>query len=346
MTELNTPFVETEQDKIRQARVKYEWNELDKNLRYLVYFIRRRLRKDWDIVIAISGEEGSGKSTFGILLSSLIDKKWNLLDNMALIPDEKEVVREYCKLNKYQCYMIDEAVRAFYKMNFMTTMTQTLVKMWATERYQNKATLLLIPRFTDLVENFRNHRVKLWIHIIARGKGIAYIRDDDPHNNDPWSIDYARNLKKKWNKKKNLSLLTVEERIEIEKRLPNFLFAFDFPDLDPEFKKLYNKLKTQSRKDVEEYQIGNKKKGESNKMNELRDQRDELIYTMIKEKKTSYKEIQDQFNLKQSQVRRIIKKISDKKEKEKQKIDKIEDETGLHRSLDIALKVEEMKNGR
>jgi len=336
--------VETEKDRIREIKLEYDWKDLDKNLRYLIYYIRRRLRKDWDIVVALSGEEGSGKSTLGGLMASLVDKKFNLIDNMALLPDEKQVVREYCKLNKYQCYVIDEAVRAFYKMNFMTTMTQTLVKMWATERYQNKATFLIIPRFTDLVENFRNHRVKLWIHVMARGRALVYIRDDDPHNNDPWSINLARKIKSRYNKKKNLSLLTIEERIAIERKLPNFLFEFEFPDYTPEFKKAYQKLKEDSREELESAGKTEADKKESGTVIELRGQRNELIYVMYKEKNMSLKEIEKSFNLSRAQVKKAIDDTSKKREEREKKKEKYEDLTGVHTLLDTAIKIQEQQN--
>jgi len=337
-------ITESEEDRIRKIRITYDWKDLDKNLRYLIYFIRRRLRKDWDIVIALSGEEGSGKSTLGGLMASLIDKKFNLIDNMALLPDEKQVVKEYCALNKYQCYVIDEAVRAFYKMNFMTTMTQTLVKMWATERYQNKATLLIIPRFTDLVENFRNHRVKLWIHVICRGRALVYIRNDDPHNNDPWSINLARKIKSRYNKRKNLSLLTIDDRVAIERKLPNFLFEFRFPDYPIEFKKAYQKLKEESRIELDKIGETSKDKKESNTTTQLRSQRNEMIYVMYKDKNIPMKEIENTFNLSRTQVKRAldgVQKIRDESAKNKEKY---EDITGVHTLLDTALKIQEQQN--
>lgn len=327
-------------NKIRQIKLVYDWKTLDKNFRYLVYYLRKRLRRDWDIVIALTGEEGSGKSTCAGLVGCLVDKKFNLIDNMALLPDKDQIVKEYFNLKKYQCYVIDEAIRSLYKMTFMTSVTQTLVRMWATERYQNKATILVIPRFTDLVENFRNHRVKLWIHVIARGRALVYIRDDDPHNTDPWNMNYARKIKEKYNKKKNLSLLTIEERINIEKKLPNFLFDFTFPDFSPEFKKAYQSLKVKSRdiltKEKED------KKEEPKTIQDLKIQRDGLIYSLI-EKGTSQKEISKSFNLSIQKVKNALKRAKERKEKELAKRKDIENIGGIHKQLESALETEQYK---
>lgn len=332
------------EEDFRKVRVQYDWKALDKNLRYLVLFIRKRVRKDWDLVISVTGEEGSGKSSFACLFGSLIDRKFNLVDNMAFLPDEKEIVKGYTMLRKYQCYVIDEAIRAFYKMSFMTTMTQTLVRMWATERYQNKITMLVIPRFTDLVENFRNHRVKVWIHIIGRGRGIVYIRDDDPHNSDPWNIKSAQAYKSSIAKRKNASLLTMEERINIERKMKNYLFDFSFPDLDNEFKRVYQKMKIASRKELEKQSATEEEKEEGTQITQLRTQRDELIYSMVKENDIPQKEIQLKFNLTQKQLKGILDKVHNKKLLKEQEKKTFEDNTGLHTMLDKALEYEEQKS--
>jgi len=334
-------LINEDQNKIK---ITYTWYDLDKNLRFLISTIRKRLRKDWDLVMAISGEEGCGKSTLGILVGALIDKRFNMVDNLALLPDEKEIVREYTKLKRYQCYVIDEAIRALYKMSFMSRMTQTLVRMWATERFQNKGTILIIPRFKDLTENFRNHRVKLWIHVLARGTAVAYVRDDDPHTFDPWHFKEAQNYKKLASKKKPIASMSVEQRVRIESKMKNYLFTFSFPDLPEDVKKVYQRLKIQSRRDLKTDEEKVIEKKTSNALNEARTQRDKLIFKMIRELGVSRKEIQKQFDLKQSQVTRILHKVEKIKAEEQLEEEIKEDEVGVHRLLDTALKIEEMKN--
>jgi len=220
---------------------------LDDELIAFINLLKKRLRQDWDIVLAITGEEGSGKSTLGMLLGKLIDKRFDFEKNVSFLPDEKEIRDEFTALKKYQCYVIDEAIRSLYKMNFMSNLQQMLVQMWATERYQNKATIMIIPRFKDLTENFRNHRVKIWIHVLTRGHAIVYLRDDDPHSKDPWQFDYMERFKMKAYGRKNVATIDVAKRLSIERKMRNYLFDFTFPDLDPVDKQKYNYMKHQSR---------------------------------------------------------------------------------------------------
>jgi len=326
----------------REIPLKYNWISLNKNLKHLAIFIRKRLRKDWDLVICISGEEGCGKSTLGMLLGAITDKRFNLMDNVAFLPDEKQIVKEYTKLKKYQCYVIDEAIRALYKMSFMTTMTQTLVRMWATERYQNKCTILILPRFKDLTENFRNHRVKLWVHVISRGVAVVYVRDDDPHTKDPWNFEFAYKYKLKVGKKQPIATLSLERRLFIESRMKNYLFDFTFPDLPDDFKKVYENLKIQSRSEMNKQEEEAKIK-KYPKLTEMTNQRNELIFKMINDLKVSQKEVMEQFDLSRQQVAHILKKEeknTKKKEFEKQTEEQI---IGVDRHLDTALKIEEQK---
>ena len=326
-----------------KLKLEYEWTALDKNLRYLIKYIRERLRKDWDLVMSITGEEGCGKSTLGMLLGALIDKRFNLKDNVAFLPDEKEIVREYTKLRKYQCYVIDEAIRALYKMSFMTTMTQTLVRMWATERYQNKCTILIVPRFKDLTENFRNHRIKIWIHVLSRGKAVVYVRDDDPHTKDPWNFDAAFKYKIKAGRKQPIATMSLDRRLYIESKMKNYLFDFNFSDLPDDFKIQYQNLKLESRGELEKQEESKKEGKKSPKIQELTLQKNKSIYKMIKELGVSQKEVAIQFNLKKQQITRIMKKMEENEKEEALENEIEESAMGIDKFLDTALKIQEQR---
>jgi len=100
--------------------------------------IRKRLRMDYDLVLAITGEEGSGKSTLALHLGKVIDKRFNMEKSMAFLPDEKEIVSEFGAIKKYGVYIIDEAIQALHKYKWMSQLQQIIVRMYATERWQNK----------------------------------------------------------------------------------------------------------------------------------------------------------------------------------------------------------------
>jgi ABC-type dipeptide/oligopeptide/nickel transport system ATPase component len=322
---------------------------IDKELLAFCNLIKRRLRQDWDIVLAITGEEGSGKSTLGMLIAGLIDNRFDFEKNVSYLPEAEEVKKQFTSLKRYQCYVIDEAIRALYKMNFMSNLQQTLVQMWATERFQNKATIMIIPRFRDLTENFRNHRVKIWIHVISRGQAVVYIRDDDPHNSDPWLFDYMQKYKQKAFGRRNIATIDIAARLKIERRMRNYLFEFDFPDLDPIDKNTYNYQKHQSRIRYMEEEKVNKKTSQGKMATQYRDARDLLIWNIVNKygagKKTALmEEMCESLNLTKASYKKILKKIDGVKQEEMDREERINSYVGVDRFLDQALQHEKNKN--
>jgi len=321
----------------------YDKNKLDPDLKKLALTIRRRLRKDKDLVIGISGGEGTGKTTLGIILGALIDPKFDLERSISLIPNEQEIKEEFNKLGRYQCYMIDEAIRSLYKMNFMSNLQQMLIQMWATERYQNKATIMIIPRFKDLTEYFRNHRVKLWIHVFDRGRAVLYLRDDNPYLDDPWHL---KDIDKKFKKAKdNYVDMDVDQKIERESKRMNYFDNIFFPDLPEELKKKYFELRQESReiffqelKEQEETQI-------SKTARQLRQTRDRLIHYLMKIKKPlNYEGLEEITTISKPTLMKIVKSQQKIVDKENLAREKLIGETGVDKHLAEAIEIQRKRN--
>jgi len=234
-------------DNIREEVIEFEV-DLDEDLLTYCKSMKSKLRKDWDNVNAISGvKEGCGKSTFGIIQGFLIDPKFDLIRNIAFIPDANQISKQFNELPKYSYFLIDEAIKALYKLGWYSVIQQSITKMYATERWQNKCSCVIMPRFRDLTENFRNHKVQYWFHILARGYGVCFVRDEDKDVKDPWHFDENLKYKNKWNRG-SIKNLTLNKIIIAEKRTKNYLFDFSFPQLPSEIEKLYKRLRVESRK--------------------------------------------------------------------------------------------------
>ncbi len=321
---------------------------IDKRLKDFANLVKRRLRQDWDLVIAITGEEGCGKSTFAMILGALIDRRFDFEKNVSFLPDEKEIRNEFRRLKKYQCYVIDEAIRSLYKMNFMSSLQQSLIQMWATERFQNKATILVLPRFKDLTENFRNHRVKVWIHVLARGHAVAYIRDDDSHSKDPWLFDYTFKYKFKAFKRSNVATIPVEERLKIERKLRNYLVDFEFPDMSEEDKSRYNELKHISRV---EYLAQEKEKAKYSKGKvaaPLREARNWLIGFVVDELSKGKKNkriimLSKRLELTIPTIKKAIKEYRKQRKEELAKKERDNFYSGVDRHLEQAIRLQKSK---
>ena len=211
--------------------------------------IRKRLRKDYDFVCAITGEqEGIGKTTLAYWLAKAIDPKFGFKKNMAFLPDYQEIEVMYNAMPQYSVLVIDEAIKSLHKHKWAERFQQRIIEMYATERYQNKATIVVIPRFKDLTENLRNHKIHLCIHVLARGLAIVYRKIYDKDLTDIWLLEDS--IKRKEYMIKARARLDLSKRLEIERRSKNYLMEIKFPDMPEEVKVKYQEMKIESRNKV------------------------------------------------------------------------------------------------
>ena len=240
------------------------------NLVSLCNGIKKRILKDWDIVIAITGEEGVGKSTLAGHICKHIDKDFDWVKNVAYLPTHAEIEDKFQNLQQYQAFLVDEAIKVLYKLKWSDALQIRINEMYATERWQNKVTVMCIPRFSDFNELFRNHRIKIWIHVIDRGLAVAFIREDvNIFQNDPWRLKENAKLIDKMLKFKKVAELTSDDKINFLSRSFNFWFLTSFDNLSESDERTYKELKARMR--MEKVENDPKKK-------EVIIQRDRLIW--------------------------------------------------------------------
>jgi hypothetical protein len=218
----------------------------------LAYAVRKGLKSDYDWVCALSGREGIGKSTLLIIISAIIDVQFYMEKNLSLMPSTGEVLRKFRKIRRYGCLGIDEAIKALHKQDWYQDVQKEIIREYATERFRNKATILAIPRFRDLNENFRNHRVNCWLHVHDRGIAFCYVPIDIPFFPDPW---FMGELEKKYTallKRKRGTNVTIEDMLKVERDNPCFVDLIEFPDLPDELKEVYLTLKIEARNNEEQ----------------------------------------------------------------------------------------------
>lgn len=227
---------------------------IDEDLRYFCKEVRKDLRNQYDYVIAITGYPGTGKSQLASIVGLLIDFEYEFDFNICFIPTSKEVEQGYMKLPMYSILHVDEASRGLHKQRWYDKVQQTLNTLYDTERENHYiCTLLLMPRFQNFAENFRNFRIKYWINILDRGIAIIYKRDEDKDAKDPWHIDESYKFKyKKWRGKK-IYERGIDAVIRMEQQTANYWFYFKIPEMPPDIWAEYQELKKESRhvKDID-----------------------------------------------------------------------------------------------
>ncbi len=195
----------------------------------------------------------TGKSMSTTTISLLIDHKYSFKKNVCFIPTSKEIKDMYLNLPMYSVLHIDEASRGMHKQQWHDKIQQTLNTLYDTEREGHYlCSILIMPRFQNFTENFRNFRIKYWINIINRGIGICYIKDEDKDTKDPWHLDDNYKLKQKNWRGKQIFERQINDVIEMEKKTKNYFFWFKIPKIPDEIWEEYQDLKKQSRVDARE----------------------------------------------------------------------------------------------
>lgn len=223
-------------------------SEIDPNLKYMCKLIRKDLRDQKDCVIAITGYPGKGKSNAGSIIAMLIDYNYTFLKNICFIPTSSEIEQHYLNLPMYSSLHIDEASRGLHKQKWYDKVQQKLNQLYDTEREGHfLCSLLLMPRFQNFTENFRNFRIIYWINIEERGLCLAYRRDEDKDAKDPWHLDenYKKKMKK-W-RGKRIFERTIGDRIRMEKLTLNYWFWFELPMIPDHIWEIYQDQKKDSR---------------------------------------------------------------------------------------------------
>jgi hypothetical protein len=97
-----------------------------------------------------------------------------------------------------------------------------------------------MPRFTDLGEYFRNHRIMYWIHVLDRGVGVLMVKDWNPFTRDPWHLVENEKLLagSKYRKTKIIDY-DVGDKIRMLQKTTNFVSIVKFDDLAKDIKKIY-----------------------------------------------------------------------------------------------------------
>ena len=199
--------------------------------------IQESLKTDLDSVVAIGGIEGSGKSTLSIHLCRKLDpEKFRLDRNVIFQPTVGVVTKKIYGLPRYSPISIDEAMRTMYKRNFATTESKTQALIFSMCRKQNKPVFLNIPNFFDLDTYYRNHRVRVWIFIPKRGLAMVLMKDPSPFIADPWHQKENQKIIERIMRKDKFSIAKLIQALRTTR---NYVYEFEFPDLDSKTKALY-----------------------------------------------------------------------------------------------------------
>ena len=226
-----------------------------------------RVTRDKDLAMGITGLEGDGKSCVSVQIGLGIDPSFEMFRNVLFSPSVKEIKRKIYNLPPYTPIIADEAIKIMYKLNWGSKIQKYLNKIYAVCRNQNKISIFNIPRFTDFAEYFRNHRLRLWIHIVDpisnekdEGHAVVIARSWNPVSVDPWGLKiFEKKIDDQRKRGKKDVYYTLDDKLALFQELPGFVDVLRFrwvkQSLWDEYLKLKNDVAVEEDDELEEDKI-------------------------------------------------------------------------------------------
>lgn len=213
----------------------------------LAYFLNRRVKKKWDIVIAVSGMEGMGKTTLALLTGGAVAVKnpavpFELDKNVLYSPVVETLEDKIHALPPCSVVAVDEAIKVLYKMGWQSRVQIFVNTLYNVCRKEQKISILAIPSFTDLNTYFRKRRVYIRMELVARGYAVLLGREDGPFIEDGWHEKEAQQTWEKVTKGMNVLQIDTRTKVNIMRNSRNYIGELTFPMLAPEVEAEYMRL--------------------------------------------------------------------------------------------------------
>ncbi len=140
---------------------EFNFNKLSTLGSIFIAQIRRRLlERDQNVIIAIDGQTGSGKSFSAISLAMAIDPLFTI-DNIFFTA--KEFLNAQLKARKGQVLVWDETGVEFGSRDFATKLNKAISKVFQTMRFKNTAVILTVPRL-NMIDKHARELIHYHIH--------------------------------------------------------------------------------------------------------------------------------------------------------------------------------------
>lgn len=263
-----------------------------------------RTKKNKDLVIGVSGDEGEGKSTLANQLCMAIGHVTGLgfdfEKNVLYSPKKEEIEKKMKELPYGSALNADEAIKIVYKHQWMK---QTYLNiLFGVARDEKKIVLLCMPRFRDFSEYFRNHRIKIWIHILSEGVAIVFRKDWSPVAKDPWWFDESQKIIDKARQRKNLVEFDNEDKIRVLERTRIYAGIVRFGPMSKDLESEYDVHK-------QKYKYEGLDKPEAKgKLAERYEKRLYTCYKIFKEMGLTEREIAEKVGVSQPSISGILNK--------------------------------------
>lgn len=213
---------------------------------------KKRLRDKYDLILAITGFRGKGKSTLARELAKEIYPNFDIEKCTLFAPSSKVVKEKMRKLPKYSCFILDEAIRCLNRREWWKN--TAINTTFTIGRDEYKAVIACVPEIGWLDRNFLS-MVTLWIHIVDRGVAIVFSKNPIPAAKDPWHTEELYNFIARKLSKKHFFEMTLNDIIMAASKHPSFMYCLKFSKSSSEEEALYDRLKREKKYIKEEEKL-------------------------------------------------------------------------------------------
>lgn len=272
----------------------------------LAQFFTNRIKHRWDVVVAVCGAEGAGKSTFskylGAVTARLQGLDFHLQDNVLYAPTSEDLTERLLHdLPRGAPIDVDEAVKILYKLKWWDPMQIYLNMIYKICRKEGKSSMFCMPKFGDFNRGFRNDRIFIWVEVLDRGQAVILGKENAPFVEDPWH--YKENQKSWYSStrgKKVLDITTREKLVHLRK-CRNYMGELYFPPLPPKILSVYEELAAEHKYDFQA-------DAGTPTLKRYKTLISNLLKFLYEDKNMTCKEMQERFNVDQKTAARMIRK--------------------------------------
>jgi len=141
-----------------------------------LFNIYKHLQDDYDFLLIICGDTGTGKSRFALQLL----ESWYRVVLGREDFDESYIknfntkfdlwASNYKSLRPFEMNVFDEGSTALDSKEYMSVLSRNLSRMFSVIRYKRIFSVIVLPDFFSLNKSFRENRLRGLVHIHKRGR--------------------------------------------------------------------------------------------------------------------------------------------------------------------------------